>query len=135
MHDKIRHPLTFVKFCVLWWLTKILDQSIFIYTYILFLQNFYKNEINRKEMYLRYIYKLHALHVPADNFTEAGFTLKLYADSLRWTNQPVVADPLAQPDQPEWHRKEQLYHQILQYFDKGKVSLQSFNVYCLFIYV
>lgn len=74
-------------------------------------------------MYLRYIYKLHALHVPADNFTEAGFTLKLYADSLQWSSRSVQSDPLAQQDQPEWHRKEQLYHQILQYFDKGKVSL------------
>ncbi|XP_054273723.1 dedicator of cytokinesis protein 3 isoform X2 [Macrosteles quadrilineatus] len=84
------------------------------------LLNFYKNEINRKEMYLRYIYKLHALHVPADNYTEAGFTLKLYADSLQWSNRAVMSDPLAQAEQPEWHRKEQLYHQILQYFDKGK---------------
>lgn len=73
-------------------------------------------------MYLRYIYKLHALHVSADNFTEAGFTLKLYADSLSWTNAPLTSDPLAQPGQTEWQRKEELYHQIIRYFDKGKVG-------------
>lgn len=84
------------------------------------LLNFYKNEINRKEMYLRYIYKLHALHVSADNYTEAGFTLKLYADSLSWNNAPLISDPLAQPGQTEWQRKEELYHQIIRYFDKGK---------------
>ncbi|GLH11496.1 uncharacterized protein GBIM_16259 [Gryllus bimaculatus] len=51
--------------------------------------NFYKNEINRKEMYLRYIYKLHDLHLPAENYTEAGFTMKLYADQLSWTSRSL----------------------------------------------
>nr|XP_018899728.1 PREDICTED: dedicator of cytokinesis protein 3 isoform X2 [Bemisia tabaci] len=84
------------------------------------LLNFYKNEINRKEMYLRYIYKLHDLHCPADNFTEAGFTLKLYADSLSWESKtPLTNDPQS-PNTFEWRRKEQLYHQIINYFDKGK---------------
>lgn len=85
------------------------------------LLNFYKNEFDRKEMYLRYIYKLHDLHVSADNFTEAGFTLKLYADQLTWTDGPVLqGDPATSICQ--WQRKEQLYHEIIQYFDKGKVS-------------
>lgn len=83
------------------------------------LLNFYKNEFDRKEMYLRYIYKLHDLHVSADNFTEAGFTLKLYADQLTWTDGPVLqGDPATSICQ--WQRKEQLYHEIIQYFDKGK---------------
>nr|CAD7417416.1 unnamed protein product [Timema poppensis] len=83
------------------------------------LQNFYKNEINRKEMYLRYIYKLHDLHLPADNFTEAGFTMKLYADQLTWTSRVLVSDPQYAGLQ-EWQRKEQLYNQIITYFDRGK---------------
>ncbi|XP_050533759.1 dedicator of cytokinesis protein 3 isoform X2 [Daktulosphaira vitifoliae] len=83
------------------------------------LLNFYKNEIDRKEMYLRYIYKLHDLHVSADNFTEAGFTLKLYADQLSWTDGPLLqGDPMTNVCQ--WQRKEQLYHEIIQYFDRGK---------------
>ncbi|XP_015379000.1 PREDICTED: dedicator of cytokinesis protein 3 [Diuraphis noxia] len=83
------------------------------------LLNFYKNEFDRKEMYLRYIYKLHDLHVSADNFTEAGFTLKLYADQLTWSDGPVLqGDPATSICQ--WQRKEQLYHEIIQYFDKGK---------------
>nr|CAD7460974.1 unnamed protein product [Timema tahoe] len=83
------------------------------------LLNFYKNEINRKEMYLRYIYKLHDLHLPADNFTEAGFTMKLYADQLTWTSRVLVSDPQYAGLQ-EWQRKEQLYNQIITYFDRGK---------------
>ncbi|RWS26001.1 dedicator of cytokinesis protein 3-like isoform X2, partial [Leptotrombidium deliense] len=49
------------------------------------LLKFYKNEINRKEMYIRYIYKLYDLHLPADNFTEAAFTLKLHSELLDWS--------------------------------------------------
>jgi hypothetical protein len=48
-----------------------------------FLQNFYKNEIDRKEMYLRYVYKLHDLHIASDNFIEAGCTLLVrYCNSI-----------------------------------------------------
>ncbi|XP_012288369.1 dedicator of cytokinesis protein 3 [Orussus abietinus] len=83
------------------------------------LLNFYKNEFNRKEMYLRYIYKLHDLHLAAENYTEAGFTMKLYADQLGWGSTILPPDH-THPQQPEWQRKELLYHQIVHYFDRGK---------------
>ncbi|KAJ8929040.1 hypothetical protein NQ314_018309 [Rhamnusium bicolor] len=82
------------------------------------LLNFYKNEFNRKEMYLRYIYKLHDLHLSAENYTEAAFTLKLYADQLTWSTNQVV-DP-NYPNHTECQVKEMLYRQIINYFDKGK---------------
>lgn len=72
-------------------------------------------------MYLRYIYKLHDLHLQADNFTEAGFTMKLYADQLSWTSTAVVSDNNF-AGQQEFRVKEQLYHKIIHYFDKGKVN-------------
>ncbi|CAB0036454.1 unnamed protein product [Trichogramma brassicae] len=83
------------------------------------LLNFYKNEFNRKEMYLRYIYKLHDLHLAAENYTEAGFTMKLYADQLNWSSNVLPAE-YGHDQQPEWKRKEILYHQIIKYFDRGK---------------
>ncbi|XP_051163357.1 dedicator of cytokinesis protein 3 isoform X2 [Leptopilina boulardi] len=83
------------------------------------LLNFYKNEFNRKEMYLRYIYKLHQMHLEAENYTEAGFTMKLYADQLGWGSTVLPSD-LAHSQQPEWQRKELLYHQIIRHFDRGK---------------
>ncbi|XP_016844337.1 dedicator of cytokinesis protein 3 isoform X2 [Nasonia vitripennis] len=83
------------------------------------LLNFYKNEFNRKEMYLRYIYKLHDLHLAAENYTEAGFTMKLYADQLGWSSTLLAADH-NHPQQPEWQRKELLYLKIIHYFDRGK---------------
>lgn len=83
------------------------------------LLNFYKNEFNRKEMYLRYIYKLHDLHLSAENYTEAGFTMKLYADQLKWTSDIIVADP-NYSGLTECEVKEKLYHKIVEHFDKGK---------------
>lgn len=68
----------------------------------------------------RYIYKLHDLHLNAENFNEAGFTLKLYADMLSWDNDTLTFLPHDNNGQPEWKRKEKLYHQIINYFDKGK---------------
>jgi hypothetical protein len=73
------------------------------------LLNFYgssgDSKQRRQEMYLRYVYKLHDLHIPPNgnttnsnslsthiNYTEAGFTLKLHADLLEWSNRTLHSD-------------------------------------------
>ena len=38
------------------------------------------------------MYKLHDLHVPVGNYTEAAFTLKLHADDLDWASRTLHAD-------------------------------------------
>jgi len=60
------------------------------------------------------------LHFNAENYIEAGFTLKLYADMLSWDNDTLTFLPHDNNGQPEWKRKEKLYQQIISYFDKGK---------------
>ena len=82
-------------------------------------QNFYKSEVNRAEMYQRYIYKLHDLHVSAENYVEAALTLRLHADQLEWSTRVLHAD-LRYPAHCEWQRKEQLLQQMLAYLDRGK---------------
>jgi len=95
------------------------------------LLKFYKEEINRNEMYIRYIYKLRDLHLPSENYTEAAFTLKLHADTLNWSWEliPMTSTCTSEHsnhqhhrarEQPEWQLKEQLYLNIIDYFDKGK---------------
>uniref|UniRef100_A0A182W3H0 DOCKER domain-containing protein n=1 Tax=Anopheles minimus TaxID=112268 RepID=A0A182W3H0_9DIPT len=81
------------------------------------LLNFYNDEINRKEMYVRYIYKLLDLHLGAENYVEAGLTLKLCADMLSWDSENV-SDESNGPR--EWEQKEKIYKSIISYFDKGK---------------
>lgn len=98
----------------------------YFYLQHLIFQNFYKNEFDRKEMYLRYIYKLHDLHFSAENYTEAGFTMKLHADQLSWTNHTPVSD-LNNANLTESQLKEKLYLQMIHYFDKGKVKIVIFS--------
>ena len=87
----------------------------------LFLQNFYKDEINREEMYIRYVNKLFELHMVANNYTEAGLTLQLYAKLLNWSEQTLPKE-LRYPSQKESMRKDMLYQEIINCFDKGKVK-------------
>lgn len=60
----------------------------------------------------RYIYKLHDLHLQAENYTEAGFTLKLYADMLCWSKETLTFAPNDNVGQQEWERKENLYKEV-----------------------
>jgi len=104
------------------------------------LLTFYKHESNKRELFLRYVllqvlggrtrtrclpsfvryvYKLYDLHVAAENFSEAGVTLKLHADTLNWTNRTLHAD-LRYPSQKEWERKEALLTQAADLLEKGK---------------
>ncbi|XP_053406382.1 dedicator of cytokinesis protein 1-like [Mercenaria mercenaria] len=87
------------------------------------LLDFY-NEIGRQEMYVRYLHKLHNMHLDCDNFTEAAHTLILYAKLLNWSDDRLST--ILQSERfPEatTHRelKEMLYHHIIQYFEKGKM--------------
>ena len=56
------------------------------------LLKFYKDDITRQELYTRYIYKLHDLHLAAHNYAEAGFTLQLHAGQLDWSTRMLHAD-------------------------------------------
>uniref|UniRef100_A0AAQ4P8U1 Dedicator of cytokinesis 1 n=1 Tax=Gasterosteus aculeatus aculeatus TaxID=481459 RepID=A0AAQ4P8U1_GASAC len=85
--------------------------------------NFYK-EIDREEMYIRYLYKLCDLHKECDNYTEAAYTLLLHAKLLKWSDEQCAAH-LTQRDgyqaSTQGQLKDQLYQQIINYFDKGKM--------------
>ncbi|MED6277817.1 Dedicator of cytokinesis protein 3, partial [Characodon lateralis] len=83
------------------------------------LMNFYKSEVNKEDMYIRYIHKLCDLHLQAEDFTEAAFILLLYWELLQWEDRPL-RDFLHYPCQSEWQRKENLSRKILHYFNKGK---------------
>uniref|UniRef100_A0AAR2JGN1 Dedicator of cytokinesis 1 n=1 Tax=Pygocentrus nattereri TaxID=42514 RepID=A0AAR2JGN1_PYGNA len=85
--------------------------------------NFYK-EIEREEMYIRYLYKLCDLHKECDNYTEAAYTLLLHAKLLKWSEEACAAH-LTQRDgyqaTTQGQLKDQLYQEIINYFDKGKM--------------
>lgn len=65
------------------------------------------------------------MHTQAENFAEAGFTLKLYSDMLSWDKEVLTFAPHDTNGQPEWQRKERLYHEVIFFlFFKNNVSLQ-----------
>ena len=71
------------------------------------LLKFYKDDITRQELYIRYVYKLHNLHLQAHNFAEAGFTLLLHAGQLGWSTRMLHADlqfPTQQVTNITWQR-------------------------------
>ncbi|XP_052098499.1 dedicator of cytokinesis protein 1-like isoform X2 [Mytilus californianus] len=87
------------------------------------LLNFY-HDIERQEMYIRYLYKLCDLHLECENYTEAAYTIMLHVNLLQWSDEPLP--PMLQCN---WHLeaqtqrqlKEMLYYDIVGYFDKGKM--------------
>ncbi|XP_014608633.1 PREDICTED: dedicator of cytokinesis protein 1 isoform X1 [Polistes canadensis] len=82
------------------------------------------SEINRKEMYIRYVNKLCELHLECDNYTEAAYTLKLHSLLLDWSDQPLPPLLISHRyPSCQTHRelKEALYNDMIEYFDKGKM--------------
>uniref|UniRef100_A0A1Q3FGS7 Putative signaling protein n=1 Tax=Culex tarsalis TaxID=7177 RepID=A0A1Q3FGS7_CULTA len=82
------------------------------------------SEVNRKEMYIRYVNKLCDLHMDFDNFTEAAYTLKLHSNELYWDDTPL--SPLLKSSRhlscsTHWALKEKLYRDIIDLFDRGKM--------------
>ncbi|XP_050707802.1 dedicator of cytokinesis protein 1-like isoform X3 [Eriocheir sinensis] len=87
------------------------------------LLDFY-SKINRKELYLRYVYKLCKLHLDCDNYTEASYSLMLHSNLLSWTPAPLgpsLKSPLHDTVMTHNELKERLYEDIIVYFDKGKM--------------
>uniref|UniRef100_A0A182K3M6 DOCKER domain-containing protein n=1 Tax=Anopheles christyi TaxID=43041 RepID=A0A182K3M6_9DIPT len=82
------------------------------------------SDVNRKEMYIRYVDKLYELHMEFDNFTEAAYTLKLHSNELNWDETPLslLLKSKRHYSCPT-HRtlKEQLYRSMIDLFDKGKM--------------
>uniref|UniRef100_A0A4W6EMF2 Dedicator of cytokinesis 2 n=1 Tax=Lates calcarifer TaxID=8187 RepID=A0A4W6EMF2_LATCA len=86
------------------------------------LLNFYK-DINREGMYIRYLYKLRDLHLEGENYTEAAYTLLLHSRLLKWSDEMCSPQFEFHGSQTQRQLKETLYDTIIDYFDKGKVSI------------
>uniref|UniRef100_A0A3Q3W6H4 Uncharacterized protein n=1 Tax=Mola mola TaxID=94237 RepID=A0A3Q3W6H4_MOLML len=68
-----------------------------------------------------YLHKLIDLHVEGENYTEAAYTLLLHSRLLKWLDE--TCSPQFESNGPKTQRqlKEQLYDDIIDYFDKGKM--------------
>ncbi|GAM25576.1 hypothetical protein SAMD00019534_087510 [Acytostelium subglobosum LB1] len=82
----------------------------------------YLKQTDRRDTYIKYVHLLCNQHLSNNNYTEAGNTLLLHADLLQWTDAPVeeVDETNTQRAQTQRERRERLYKQAIEYFDKGK---------------
>ena len=90
------------------------------------------NEIGRKEMYIRYLYKLCDLHLECDNYIEAAYTLSLHATLLKWSDESIphlLKNEKYSYCETQRELKERLYGDIIDYFDRGKLW-EAGLVYC-----
>ncbi|KAF9698431.1 hypothetical protein EKO04_003507 [Ascochyta lentis] len=79
-------------------------------------------DMQKEDMYIRYVHQLVDLQVEAHNFTEAGLALRLHAELYEW-DPNLTVDPLPEPSMPpqsSFERKEQLYFQMIEYYETGQ---------------
>lgn len=87
------------------------------------LLDFYQR-IDRREMYIRYLYKLYDLHVKHENYNEAAYTLAKHSNLVEWSDKSL--DDWLLSD--KWrmcqtHRelKQALFSEIIRNFDQGQL--------------
>jgi dedicator of cytokinesis protein 3 len=82
-------------------------------------------DMQKEDIYIRYVHQLVELQADAQNYTEAGLALRLHAELYEWDPNNTV-DPLTDPSFPpqtSFERKEQLYFQMIEHYESG----QSWN--------
>jgi tetratricopeptide (TPR) repeat protein len=92
------------------------------------LLKFYRNELNRDDLYIDYLYKLYKIHKATNNFAEAAFVLLEHADRLSWEPRSLSVNNYCssvvlkyQNCHTERDLKEELYEEIIDLLDKGKM--------------
>jgi hypothetical protein len=79
-------------------------------------------DMQKEDIYIRYVQQLVDLQAEAQNYTEAGLALRLHAELYDW-DPCVVLDALsapAFPAQTSFERKEQLYFQMINFYELGE---------------
>ena len=93
------------------------------------LMNFLK-DMQKEEIFIRYVHQLAAVQAELHNKTEAGLALRLHADLYTWdlTIVKPLTDP-ALPEQSSFDRKERLYFEMIKYFEEGEAWLSALSSY------
>jgi hypothetical protein len=88
-------------------------------------------DMQKEDIYIRYVHQLVKLQVDAQNFTEAGLALRLHAELYEWDPTTII-DPLMDPEFPpqtSFERKEQLYFEMIDHFENGQSWDNALGVY------
>lgn len=88
-------------------------------------------DMQKEEIFVRYVHQLADLQAGARNHTEAGLALRLHADLYDWDpikTTPALTDP-AYPSQPHFERKERIYFDMIRYFEDGEAWSSALAAY------
>jgi dedicator of cytokinesis protein 3 len=79
-------------------------------------------DMQKEDIFIRYVHQLAQLQADARNFTEAGLALRLHADLYEW-DPALMVENLKEPyfpSQTSFDRKEQLYFQMIKFYEDGQ---------------
>ncbi|KAF2089858.1 hypothetical protein K490DRAFT_36278, partial [Saccharata proteae CBS 121410] len=78
-------------------------------------------DMQKEDIYIRYVHQLAQLQVDAGNPTEAGLALRLHAELYEWnpTSMVTALDEPRFPSQTAFERKEQLYFEMIKHYEDG----------------
>ena len=79
-------------------------------------------DMQKVDIFIGYVHQLATIQSSAKNYTEAGLALRLHADLYEWDPSTMVEalrEPIC-PSQTAFDRKEQLYFQMIKYYEDGE---------------
>jgi dedicator of cytokinesis protein 3 len=88
-------------------------------------------DVQKEDIYIKYVHQLAQLQADASNFTEAGLALRLHAELYEWDPTTPV-EPLEDPPFPgqtSFERKESLYFQMIKNFEDGQSWENALSTY------
>ncbi|CAG8983084.1 hypothetical protein HYALB_00006112 [Hymenoscyphus albidus] len=88
-------------------------------------------DMQKEEIFIRYVHQLAKLQSDSKNSTEAGLALRLHADLYEWDPAkvvPALTDPEL-PAQSQFERKERIYFEIIKHFEDGEAWSCALDTY------
>lgn len=91
----------------------------------------YYKALGKIDIYVDYVHRLSDMQANAKHYTEAGLALRLHAELLEWDSLrllPASTEPRF-PVQTAFERKEQIYLQMMKFFEEASAWVYGLDVY------
>ncbi|KAK1996784.1 SH3 domain-containing protein [Colletotrichum falcatum] len=88
-------------------------------------------DMQKEDIFIRYVHQLAALQGEARNHCEAGLALRLHADLYDWdpTKQVSALSDPEFPVQTSFERKERIYFDMIKHFEEGEAWSSALAAY------
>ena len=88
-------------------------------------------DMQKVDIFIRYVHQLAQVQTKSGNNTAAGLALRLHADLYTWDSTwrvKAIANPKF-PDQSSFERREQLYFEMIGFFEEGQAWSNALSCY------